>query len=294
MESAQDYYRGHGSMTSPGTFAPAFDSLPRDVASLCNLIQGVMIHRDIAPWLYDLRLSKDQRDLANLRSASGMMSAILGLDPRAIGVARGPAHRLPCVCSHFSTMLCAILREQGVPARARCGFGAYFIPGRFEDHWVAEYWNDSQRRWILVDAQLDAVQIKAFNIAIDPLDVPRDRFIVAADAWQMCRKGRADSKLFGLSMINEAGMWWIAANLIRDLAALNRVEMLPWDVWGMMPKPADEPGDQEIVVLDRVAELILAGDSALRQIQEIYSDVRLRLPAVIFNADRQTQETVTF
>jgi hypothetical protein len=28
-------------------------------------------------------------------------------------------------------MLCAILREQEVPARARCGFGAYFNLGKF-------------------------------------------------------------------------------------------------------------------------------------------------------------------
>jgi hypothetical protein len=294
VESAQEYYRSHGPMTSPGAFAVALGGLPRDVASLCRAIQGFLIHRDIAPWLYSLQLSKDQRDLANLRSVNAMLSAIVGLDPRAIDEAREPARRLPCVCSHFSTMLCAILREQGEPARARCGFGAYFIPGRFEDHWVTEYWNGSQQRWVLVDAQLDAVQVRAFNIAIDPIDVPRDRFVVAADAWQMCRSGRGDPKLFGLSIIGEAGMWWIAANLIRDLAALNRVETLPWDVWGMMPGPSKELGSEETALLDSVAELILAGDPALPKLQEIYQDRRLRLPAAVFNADRQKQETVAF
>jgi len=294
VETTQEYYRGHGPMTSPGAFARAFEELPRDIESLCHAVQGFLIHRDIAPWLYGLQLSKDQRDLANLRSVNGMIATVLGLDPRKLDEAREPVHRLPCVCSHFSKMLCAILREQGVPARARCGFGAYFIPGRFEDHWVAEYWNDSQRRWMLVDAQLDAIQLKAFNITIDPLDVPRDRFIVAADAWQMCRSGSADPNLFGLSMINEAGMWWIGANLIRDLAALNRVETLPWDVWGMMPEPTDELGSERTDLLDRVAELILAGDHALPELQEVYRDPRVRLPAVVFNADRQKQETITF
>jgi hypothetical protein len=29
----------------------------------------------------------------------------------------------------------------------------------------------------------------------------------------------------------------MAASVIRDLAALNKVETLPWDVWGAMPQP---------------------------------------------------------
>jgi hypothetical protein len=294
VETALDYYRSHGTMSAPGTNAAALDALPRDVASLCGVVQGVLIHRDIAPWLYALQLSTAQQDVANVRPVAEMLSEILALDQRPVTETREPSLRMPCVCRHFATLLSSILREEGVPARARCGFGAYFNPGKFEDHWVAEYWNDAQKRWILVDAQLDAVQRKAFKIEFDPLDVPHDRFIIAGDAWQMYRSGRADPNLFGLSMINEAGSWWIAQNLIRDLASLNRTEMLPWDVWGMMPKPDDELSGEQNVLLDRVAELTLAGDHALPEIQEIYRDERLRLPKVIFNANRQTQETVAF
>lgn len=191
-------------------------------------------------------------------------------------------------------MLCGILREQGVPARARCGFGAYFIPGRFEDHWVAEYWNSGQNRWILVDAQLDAVQRKTFKPDFDPLDVPRDCFIVAGDAWRQCRDGQADPNLFGLSFINEQGLWWVAQNLIRDLAALNRMEMLPWDVWGAMPKPTTEIADSEVDLFDRVSDITRAGDCALPDVQQIYQDDRLRVSEVIFNASRQTEEKAEF
>jgi hypothetical protein len=157
---------------------------------------------------------------------------------------------------------------------------------------VAEYWNVSQGRWVLVDAQLDVVQRKAYKLDFNPLDVPHDRFIIAGDAWQMCRRGRADPELFGLSFINEQGSWWIAQNLVRDLAALNRVEMLAWDVWGMMPKPTTKVSSEELALLDRIAELTLAGDVALAQIQEIYRDGCLRVPKTIFNASRQAQETI--
>lgn len=292
METAQDFYRKHAAMTAPGPSAAALHGLPGGVGALCKVVQGILIHRDIAPWLYSLTLSKEQQDLANIRPVAEMLSWIRSVDDRPMTEPREPARRMPCVCRHFSTMLCGLLREQGVPARPRCGFGAYFNPGRFEDHWVAEYWNEPQRRWILVDAQLDSVQLKAFKPDFDPLDVPRNRFIIAGDAWRMCRAGRADPNLFGLSFLNEQGLWWIAQNLIRDLASLNRVDMLPWDVWGVMPEPADVISGEDAALLDRVAMLTLAGDSALAELQGIYRDDRLRVPPVIFNANRQTREEI--
>src|SRR5690606_37876997 len=95
-------------------------------------------------------------------------------------------------CRDFTVMLCAMLQHQGVPARARCGFGAYFLPNHYEDHWVCEYWNADQGRWILVDAQLDTLQQEALKIGFDTLDVPHDQFITGGKAWQMTRSGEAD------------------------------------------------------------------------------------------------------
>src|SRR5262249_14009202 len=169
MESAQDYYARHGALTAAGVRSAELHALPRDIEGLCKIVQGLLIHRDIAPWLYDLRLSKEQRDIANIRPVAEILSQIRAIDDRELAVAREPSQRMPCVCWHFSTLLVGILREQGSPARARCGFGAYFNPGRFEDHWVAEYWNASERRWILVDAQLDTVQRETFKLDFDPL-----------------------------------------------------------------------------------------------------------------------------
>jgi hypothetical protein len=198
------------------------------------------------------------------------------------------------VCWHFSSLIAAILREQGVPARARCGFGTYFNPGHFEDHWVAEYWNTAERRWVLVDAQLDDVQRRAFRVDFDPTDVPHDCFILAGDAWQQCRAGRADPDLFGLSVIKEHGLWWIAQSLIRDLASLNRIEMLPWDVWGMMLAPTATISDDDRTFLDRVAGLTLGGDDMIAALREIHDDPRVKVSRKVFNADRKIEEELTF
>jgi len=294
MNDAELFYLGNGPMNGTGLASPALRDLPLGVRPLCEIAQGVLIHRDIAPWLYQLKLSGEKRDLANIRPVARMIEEIDRSNHNPLREPRVPAERMPCVCRHFSSFIAAILREQGVPARVRCGFGAYLNPGRFEDHWVAEYWNTVERRWVLVDAQLDDVQQRAFVVDFDPTDVPHDRFILAGDAWQQCRAGRADPNLFGLSFINEHGLWWIAQNLIRDLASLNRVEMLPWDVWGMMPGPTETIADEDCTFLDRIAMLTLDGDDGIAALEEGYEDPRVKVSGKVFNADRKIEEELTF
>ncbi len=293
MQTSQEYYKHSGPMTALGAHVEEFTALPRELASLCEVVQGTLIHRDIAPWLYGITLSEKQRDDGHLRPLAQMLTRIHELDSRPLTIAREAGKRLPGVCRHFSLMLCAMLRHQGIPARPRCGFGAYFTPGKFEDHWVCEYWNAGEKRWVLVDAQLDAIQRKALRIDFNTLDVPRDRFIIAGDAWQMCRSGRAEANRFGLSYINESGLWFIAGNVLRDLASLNKMELLPWDVWGLMEMDDEAITDDKKALLDRVAALTLADDDAFAEVRAIYeSDERLRVPPVVFNALRNAPEPV--
>jgi hypothetical protein len=292
MQTSQEYHKQTGPMTALGAHADEFGKLPREIAALCEIVQGVLIHRDIAPWLYGLTLSETQRDDAHIRPTAQMLTRIHALDARPLTTARDVGNRLPSVCRHFSLMLSAILQYQGIPARPRCGFGAYFTPGKFEDHWVCEYWNAGEKRWILVDAQLDAIQRKALHINFNPLDVPRDRFIVAGNAWQMCRTGGADPSLFGLTHAQLQGMWFIAGNVVRDLASLNKMELLPWDVWGLMDMNDAGLTDEKKALLDRVATLTLADDDAFADVRAIYNDDRLRVPPVVFNALRNAPEPI--
>jgi hypothetical protein len=144
------------------------------------------------------------------------------------------------------------------------------------------------------------VQRNILPVDFDPLDVPRDRFIAAGDAWQRCRSGRAAAERFGLSFVpGLCGAWFIAGNVVRDLAALNRMEMLPWDVWGLMQMSDEGLLDGEKgALLDRAAAATLAsasapdGAGALTEIRALYADDRLRVPPVVFNALRQAPETI--
>jgi len=95
---------------------------------------------------------------ANLRKVSKQLRRIIELDDSPLTEERVPASRLLGCCRDFSTLLTAMLRHKGVPARARCGFATYFAPNHYEDHWVCQYWKSGDDRWVIVDAQLDSLQ----------------------------------------------------------------------------------------------------------------------------------------
>jgi hypothetical protein len=250
------YYAEPGVMTTPGPCSHYLDGLPTDVGALCQVVQGILIH---VFWAEQYGLPKEEirRDEVQLRSVADRLQRIIELDALPLTAVREPARRAVGNCRDFSLLLTAILRHQGVPARARCGFGRYFLPGHYEDHWVCEYWNADQQRWVLVDAQLDALQQKALHITFDPLDVPREQFVVGGRAWQLCRSGEADPDAFGIFDMH--GLWFVRGDLLRDMASLNKVELLPWDSWGLIERRDEELSTAAWVLLDRVAELT-AGD----------------------------------
>jgi hypothetical protein len=277
-------------MTAAGRYAPLIEELPGDVASLAGVAQGLLIHEFIAP-AYGVTLAEEDRASVHLRPVEAMLERILAIDGRPLGVAREPGGRMASNCRGFTVLMVAMLRAHGTPARARCGFGGYFTNGFYEDHWVAEYWDGG--RWVLVDAQLDARQRELFGIDFDPDDVPRDRFLIAGDAWARCRSGDADPATFGLTMVNEAGDWWIAGNLMRDAAALDNLELLPWDGWPAMPKPGEKIDDELCALYDRLAALTQAPDASLAELRALCrEDDRLRVPPAVHNYARGCYEPI--
>jgi len=266
------------------TLEQAFAGLPKDPASLAGVVQGLLIHEHIAP-AYGLTLSDAKHAEAHTRPVEDIVRQIVAHDAHPLTVARPPAERQVGVCRHFTLLHVEMLRRAGVRARARCGFGAYFEKGKFLDHWVTEYWNEGRKAWVLVDAQLDARQRELFKIAFDPIDVPRDQFLVAGDAWRRCRAGKADPDAFGI--LDMHGLWFIAGNVIRDTAALNDHVMLPWDVWGAMVRT-----DAEIdrALIDRLAAMTVEPDRHFGELRAIYLDPRVKVPATVFNAVRNRPE----
>ena len=109
--------------------------------------------------------------------------------------------------------------------------------------------------------------------------MPRTQFLVAGDAWQRCRSGRADPQRFGI--LDLRGLWFVRGNVVRDLAAFAKRELLPWDGWGLMATQ-HESDAAELALLDRVAELTQAGDERhAKRLALQASEPGLRVPRVV-------------
>lgn len=271
------YYTSPGPFTTLGPFAEHIDALPPDVGAIARFAQGILIHEALAP-AYRITLAPDRRAEKQLHSASAMLSCAMRLDDRPLAEGRPPDRRVVGVCRHFTTLFVACVRRKGIPARARCGFANYFQPGKNVDHWVGEYWNAGERRWILVDAQVDDLQSGIFKPNFDLLDVPRDRFLVAGDAWAMCRSGEADPMTFGVSGTDNWGLVEVFGDLLLDLAALQNIELLPWGWYGLATEDGACETEEELI--DRLARLSSSANAAahdeLRQITA--ADARLTVP----------------
>ena len=279
----REFYTRPAVMTDLGPNRSLVEELPADPAALAAVLHGLVIHEHMAGG-YGVTLTEEDRRTVHVRPAGDLLAEIVARDPRPLEVARAPAGRLPGNCRHFTVLMTAMLRAHGTPARARCGFGGYFGTPMFEDHWVCEYWDAGRQRWLLVDAQVDDVQRGWFPIDFDLTDVPRDQFLIGGEAWRRIRSGEADPESFGLSLLKEAGDWWVAANLMRDGAALLNTELLPWDLWGAMPGPERPIGDDLAALFDRLAPLTQDPDGTLDGLRELYRDERLRVPATVRNA----------
>lgn len=284
------FYTQQSEHSSPGHHSTLFRHLPDEIGELCGVVQGLLLYDVTAEQFYGFKPPPSRLDEIHAQSAAQILARIRELDSAPLTETRPPDKRMLARCDGFVLLLISMLRAKGVPARARCGFGAYFNPPRFEDHWTCEWWNASEKRWQLADPQFDAVWRKQLNIRHDIIDVPRTAFLVAADAWSKCRSGKADADQFGISFAGMKGLWYVAGNLVRDLAALNRHEMRPWDVWGIQPKPDSKLDEIELESFDRLAELTADPDRHFAELRQRYAEDGLRVPDQVFNGLRRRRE----
>jgi hypothetical protein len=290
-----EYYRRQSRITDPGPHAALLDGLPRDVPSLCRVVRGLVLH-PLTAHLYGVRVPPERLAEQDTRRVEAILDRILELDDAPLTIPRPPERRFVGCCRDFSTLLCTLLRHQGVPARARAGVATYFFPAFGVDHWVCEYWQPDARgeqrvggvggRWVLVDAELDEVHCAAYDIALDPHDVPGDAFLVGGEAWRRCRAGEAVPESFGVAPDSPLRGWrYLQSQLVRDVASLNKVELLCWDVWGLAHATEEPTDPNTLALLDRLAALTVCAhraEGAVGELRSLYeSDPRLRVPPLI-------------
>ncbi|NNM97346.1 MAG: hypothetical protein HKL89_07055 [Candidatus Dormibacteraeota bacterium] len=137
-----------------------------------------------------------------------------------------------------------------------CRYFLYIKQGL--DHWIVEYREDTSKRWVRLDPEI---------LGQDVLDHPEDlgpgEFLTGGEAWSAFRQGKIDPASFGVYGSENWGPGEIRGNAVKDLAALNKVEMLPWDTWGRMEDAyKGETGPDYDELLDTLAAACAADDPA--------------------------------
>ena len=261
-------------VTEPGPAAAAIDRLPSDLGALRAVSQQLVFHCWADGDWAENGIAPERISEIDTRYAAAMFARLGELADLPLSAARQPRQRLVGCCRDFTVLFVSMARHKGIPSRARVGFAGYLIDGRLIDHEIAEVWDGSAERWRLVEPEIDDDHTDpADGASIDALDVRADRFLTAPRAWQLARSGAIDPEWFITPPDLE--IWaWLRHNLVHDLAALNKTEMLLHEVWGVDSRTPPAPG--QLAVLDELATLTGQPSPPLAGLRSAY-----RLPGFV-------------
>jgi hypothetical protein len=227
---ALTYYAMPGPFTDLSAHDVRVRDLPRTLPELCQVVQGLIVHPFHAE-LYGLTPKALRQDEVQIRSASAMLDRILALDPRPLSNPRPPERRFVGNCRHFTVLL---LR---VPARA-IGASAARAAGSAPTSSPPGSWITGSARCGMRRADRGGSSTpSSTRSSASRTGSPSIRWTCrGCNSWSAATpgsaavRGSADPERFGI--LDMHGLWFVLQNLVRDLAARAKRELLPWDGWG--------------------------------------------------------------
>ncbi len=199
-------------------------------------------------------------------TAVSMLAGILRFDETGFTKNRDVSKRITVSCRQASVLFSAILKAKGIPCRSRAGFMDFGDAGeRFLEHWVNEYWDFNENRWVLAD--IDGYYEYEQRFGYSQFDLPRRKFVTAQEAWLYLRRNTLDKKLDVFSPNLLEG---VCEYLFMDFHALMNNEIfysyqplyLRGGIQGLSESELDE--------LDYLAELLADPDKNMEKIEELY------------------------
>lgn len=273
----------HYLKTSVYTYVGAYKgfvlSLPDDIPSIGMLVCDQITHPSMyftesSSYLEDTYFGKfssypkhrfKNEDELYITAVS-MLAGILRFDETGFTKNRDVSKRITVSCRQASVLFSAILKAKGIPCRSRAGFMDFGDAGeRFLEHWVNEYWDFNENRWVLAD--VDGYYEYEQRFGYSQFDLPRRKFVTAPEAWLYLRRNTLDKKLDVFSPNLLEG---VCEYLFMDFHALMNNEIfysyqplyLRGGIQGLSESELDE--------LDYLAELLTDPDKNMEKIEELY------------------------
>lgn len=288
----QNFYREYSKYTFPGSYVEELaNTLPKDIRKLGLLVRKQLIHIAILKngntgTNSDLRYG-DVTKVSWYRqpeddifpTASAMISELYRRDPKGLYVERSAENKLVLTCRFTSILMASLLKTLGIPSRVRSGFAPYFeVQGmdssKSSDHWINQYWNDTENRWVNIDIDGSLEDYLQF----DPYDIPQGIFDFSSEAWLKVRRSEIDENHFW-NAGGTGGLIAIAWELFYDFHCLMNDEVIymhtpEFTFFKIFPNISEE----KLREIDDLAKLMLNPDEnfqALTQLWETNKTFRL-------------------
>lgn len=249
----KSFYASHSIYSEPGPYRETLMRGGVEPKSIARWISSFLQHPRGAE-SEERGFKPEQAADLELRSVAEILSVAVKRDLLEGDSAQ---NKVGGVCRDFAMLAVSGFRARGTPARLRVGFADYLVPGHWEDHWLCE-WHDGGS-WKRLDVEFAAIG----GVSVDALDVPRERFLTAGEAWFRIKDEPEIASRFGVSSLGLGGEWFVAGSLFREMAALRRLELKPWDYWGLtedLSRDSTEWSQQAWTTLDQLASRLRNAD----------------------------------
>ncbi len=253
-------------------------SLPDDIPSIGMLVCGQITHpsmyfTDPSPYLEDTYFGKfasypkyrfKNEDELYITAVS-MIAGILRLDETGFTKNKDVTKRITVSCRQASILFSAILKAKGIPCRSRAGFMDFGDAGdSYMEHWVNEYWDFHENRWVLAD--VDGYYEYEQRFGYSQFDLPRRKFVTASEAWLGLRRNTLNKKLDVFSPNLLEG---VCEYLFMDFHALMNNEIFYSYQPLYLRDGIQTRNECELRELDYLAELLAEPDKNMEKIEHL-------------------------
>lgn len=281
LEKILEFYKQTSCYTNLGFYQEFAKNLPNDMEELCLLQRKQIIHPIN---LMDEKIRKDKNsfygDMTKVPitrliyeddifpTAQSMVAELLRKNP-IYNDKREIYNKIHITCRGQAILLASILKAKEIPTRARSGFAEYSSnEGIYWDHWITEYFDKTERRWILVDPDCCCNDID-FN----PYDLPREKFLFGANAWLGLRQRKyKENVICYASDPITRGLKAAIRGLFYDFHCLMNDEIIFLHMPKYIRDKNFELSEKEYQELDNLAELMLNPDENFEELQEIWKN----------------------
>lgn len=273
--------------TNPGCYEKLLKKdLPNDIKEIGVLVRKNIIHRTtLAAGNVGTNADKKFGDMKKvpwyrqpeddvLVTASAMLSELYRRDKRGLVNNRKEQDKLVVTCRFVSILMAAILKSKGIPCRVRSGNAPYFDMGKLgkvsTDHWINQYWDFKEKKWVTIDVDGSWSLNKSFN----PYDIPNGEFDFPADAWLAIRSKKINSDYF-YNASGKRGAIVVFWSLFYDFHCLMNDEIIylhgPKNGWGNREKFVTL-SETELKKIDELAKLMQKPDDNFAKLQSIWQN----------------------